>query len=245
MFYTGTPNWMRILFMFTTMTIAVPTGVKVFAWVATLWRGKLRLTTPMLFCLGGLVNFIFAGITGVMLGTVPIDIHVGNTYFVVAHFHYVIFNAIVLGCLPLFITGSQVHRPYVLRGLGQAHFALTFIGCTLNWLPLHWAGLLGMPRRVASYDPEFAIWNVIASVGAFLLGVAAIPFILNMVSSYPRPKAPPNPGARSVWSGLPSPPPAENFEDDVPTVLNNPYGYGLDQPQVADEAFYVRRAQEA
>ena len=74
MFYTGTPNWMRILFMFTTMTIAVPTGVKVFAWVATLWRGKLRLTTPMLFCLGGLVNFIFAGITGVMLGTVPIDI---------------------------------------------------------------------------------------------------------------------------------------------------------------------------
>ena len=109
------------------------------------------------------------------------------------------------------------------------------------------SGLLGMPRRVASYDPEFAIWNVIASVGAFLLGVAAIPFILNMVSSWARgPKAPPNPwGAIGLEWLLPSPPPAENFEDDVPTVLNNPYGYGLDQPQVADEAFYVRRAQEA
>ena len=88
MFYTGTPNWMRHIFMFTTMLIAVPTGVKVFAWLGTLWRGNLRLNTPMLFCLGGLFNFIFAGITGVMLATVPIDIHVGNTAFVVAHFHY-------------------------------------------------------------------------------------------------------------------------------------------------------------
>ena len=89
------------------------------------------------------------------------------------------------------------------EGLGKVHFALTFIGATLNWLPLHWAGLLGMPRRVASYDPEFAIWNVIASIGAFMLGVASIPFILNMVSSWARgPKAPPIPGEPLVWNGF-------------------------------------------
>jgi len=104
-----------------------------------------------------------------------------------------------------------------------------------------------MPRRVASYDPEFAIWNVIASIGAFILGVAAIPFILNMVSSWARgPQSPPNPwGAIGLEWLLPSPPPAVFFEDDATTVINNPYGYGLGEPQVADEEYYIRRAQEA
>jgi cytochrome c oxidase subunit 1 len=127
------------------------------------------------------------------------------------------------------------------------HFVLTFIGATLNWLPLHWAGLYGMPRRVASYDPEFAIWNVIASIGAFMVGVAAIPFILNIVSSWARgAKAPPNPwNAIGLEWLLPSPPPSENFEDDVPTVISAPYGYGLGQPLVEDEEYYVRRALEA
>ena len=248
MFYTGTPQWMRNLFMITTMLIAVPTGVKVFAWLGTLWGGKIRLTTAMLFVLGGLVNFIFGGITGVMLGTVPIDIHVGNTYFVVAHFHYIIFNTIGFGVFagiyhwfPKF-TGRMYYE-----GLGKVHFTLTFIGATLNWLPLHWAGLYGMPRRVASYDPEFALWNVIASIGAFMLGVASIPFILNIVSSWARgAKASANPW-RAIgleWL-LPSPPPAENFEDDIPTVISEPYGYGLGKPLVEDEDFYIRRSMEA
>jgi cytochrome c oxidase subunit 1 len=248
MFYSGTPQWMRNLFMVTTMLIAVPTGIKVFAWIATLWRGKLRLSTPMLFCLGGLVNFIFAGITGIMLATVPVDIHVGNTYFVVGHFHYVIFNTITFGVFaaiyhwfPKF-TGKMYYE-----GLGKLHFVLTFIGSTLNFLPMHWAGLMGMPRRVASYDPEFAGANVLASLGAFLLGVAMIPFLLNLVSSWARgPKAPPNPWhAIGLEWLLPSPPPLENFEDDVPTVLNRPYGYGLDRPLVADEERYIQRALEA
>lgn len=248
MFYSGTPQWMRNVFMVTTMLIAVPTGIKVFAWIATLWRGSIRLSTPMLFCLAGLFNFIFAGITGVMLATVPVDIHVGNTYFIVGHFHYVIFNTITFGVFaaiyhwfPKF-TGRMYYE-----GLGKLHFILTFIGSTLNFLPMHWAGLMGMPRRVASYDPEFASANVLASLGAFLLGVATIPFLLNIVSSWVRgPKAPPNPwNAIGLEWLLPSPPPAENFEEDVPTVISGPYGYGLNRQLVQDQERFERRALRA
>jgi cytochrome c oxidase subunit 1 len=160
----------------------------------------------------------------------------------------VIFNTITFGVFagvyhwfPKF-TGRMYYE-----GLGKLHFALTFIGSALNFLPMHWAGLMGMPRRVASYDPEFALANVLASLGAFLVGVATIPFILNMVSSWARgPKAPPNPWqAIGLEWLLPSPPPAENFEHDVPTVISGPYGYGLDRPLVENEAHYITRAQQA
>jgi len=148
MFPSGVPQWMRDLFMVTTMLIAVPTGIKVFAWLATLWGGKLRLNTPMLFALGGLFNFVFAGVTGIMLATVPVDIHVNNTYFVVGHFHYVIYGAATMGVyaaiyhwFPKF-TGKMYYE-----GLGQLHFLLTFIGTNLNFFPMHPLGLMGMPRR--------------------------------------------------------------------------------------------------
>ncbi|WP_424094260.1 cytochrome c oxidase subunit I [Moorena producens] len=236
MFASGTPGWMRMLFMFSTMLISVPTGIKVFAWVATIWGGKLRLTSAMLFGLGGLVMFVFAGITGIMLAAVPVDIHVNNTYFVVGHFHYVIYGATVMGIYAAFyhwfpkMTGRMYNE-----GLGKLHFALTFIGANLNFFPMHPLGLQGMPRRVASYDPEFAFWNVVASIGAFLLGMSTLPFILNMVGSWVQgEKAPANPWrAIGIEWLVSSPPSHENFEQ-LPVVIAEPYGYGKSEALISN-----------
>jgi len=236
MFASGTPGWMRMLFMITTMTISVPTGIKVFAWVATIWGGKIRLTSGMLFGLGALFAFLFAGITGVMLASAPFDIHVNNTYFVVGHFHYVINGAVVMGFYAAIyhwfpkMTGKMYYE-----GLGKLHFALTFLGINLIYLPMHPMGLMGMPRRVASYDPEFAFWNVLASLGGFLLGVSTLPFLLNMLSSWTQGK----PAGDNPWNAIgiewlvSSPPPHENFEE-IPVVVSPPYGYGSDEPLVSN-----------
>ncbi|MGB6297976.1 MAG: cytochrome c oxidase subunit I [Rivularia sp. (in: cyanobacteria)] len=234
MFASGTPGWMRMLFMFSTMLISVPTGIKVFAWVGTVWGGKLRLDTPMLFALGGLVMFVFAGITGIMLSSVPIDIHVNNTYFVVGHFHYVIYGAVVMGIYAAIyhwfpkMTGKMYYE-----GLGKLHFWLTFIGANLNFFPMHPLGLQGMPRRVASYDPQYLGWNVVASIGAFLLGMSTLPFLLNVISSWiDGKKAPDNPWRAIGLEWLvSSPPPVENFEKQLPIVLEEPYGYGKSKPE--------------
>ncbi|HBE21565.1 MAG TPA: cytochrome c oxidase subunit I [Cyanobacteria bacterium UBA11149] len=236
MFASGTPGWMRMAFMFTTMLIALPTGIKVFAWVATIWGGKLRLDTPMLFGLGGLIMFVFAGITGIMLASTPIDIYVNNTYFVVGHFHYVIYGAVVMGMYAaLYHWFPKMTGRMYSEGLGKLHFVLTFIGTNLNFFPMHPLGLQGMPRRVASYDPEFAFWNVVASIGAFLLGVSTLPFILNMLGSWIQgKKAPQNPWRAIGLEWLvSSPPSAENFEE-LPVIIAQPYGYGKNEPLVAN-----------
>ena len=232
MFASGTPGWMRMLFMFSTMLISVPTGIKVFAWVATIWGGKLRLDTAMLFALGGLINFVFSGITGIMLSAVPIDIHVNNTYFVVGHFHYVIYGAIVFGLYAgIYHWFPKMTGKMYYEGLGKLHFWLTFIGTTLNFLPMHPLGLMGMPRRVASYDPEFAFWNVLASIGAFVLGMSTVPFLLNVFASWiAGEKAPDNPWRAIGLEWLvSSPPDVENFEE-IPIVVSEPYGYGKSEP---------------
>ncbi|MBD2425892.1 cytochrome c oxidase subunit I [Phormidium sp. FACHB-1136] len=238
MFASGTPGWMRMLFMFTTMTISVPTGIKVFAWVATIWGGKLKLNTAMLFALGGMTMFVFAGITGIMLASTPVDIHVNNTYFVVGHFHYVLYGSMTMGMFAaLYHWFPKMTGRMYYEGLGKLHFVLAFLGTNLNFLPMHPAGLMGMPRRVASYDPEFAFWNVLASLGGFLLGVSTLPFLLNMISSWVQgEKAPANPW-RAIgleWM-VASPPPHENF-DEIPTVIAEPYGYGKNEPLTAQQA---------
>lgn len=236
MYTSYTPGWMRLVFMLTSMCVAIPTGIKVLAWAATVWKGKLRLDTPMLFALGAIVMFLFAGITGVMLASVPIDIHVNNTYFVVGHFHYVVYGTVTMGIFAgIYYWFPKMTGRMYYEGLGKLHFWLAFIGTNLNFLPMHFAGLQGMVRRVSSYDPEYAFWNVLSSLGAFLLGMSTLPFILNMVGSWVQGKQAPDNPWRAIgleWL-VSSPPPVENFEE-LPIVIAEPYGYGKSEPLVAN-----------
>ena len=224
LYVSGTPGWMRMVFMLSTMFVSVPTGIKVFAWVATIWGGKLRLNTPMLFALGGLILFVFAGITGITLSSVPVDVHVNNTYYVVGHFHYVLYGTVTMGVYAAIyhwfpkMTGRMYHESW-----GKLHFWLAFIGTNLNFFPMHPLGLQGMLRRVSSYAPEYEFWNIIASLGGFLLGMSTLPFIVNMIASWMHGKQAPKNPWRAIgleWL-VSSPPPVENFEE-IPVVVSEP-----------------------
>jgi len=236
MFASGTPGWMRLTFMVTSMLIAVFTGIKEFAWAATVWKGRLHLDTPMLFALSGVVMFLFAGITGVMLSSVPFDLHVNNTYFVVGHFHYVVYNTITMAIFAAiyFWFPKMTGRMYA-EGWGKVHFALTFIGANLTFFPMHPLGLQGMVRRISSYDPQYQNWNMVASLGGFLLGISVLPFIVNIVGSWLQGR----PASNNPWhaAGLEwttsSPPPIENFEE-IPTVTTPPYNYGRSSQQTIE-----------
>lgn len=236
LYVSGTPGWMRLFFMLTTMFVSVPTGIKVFAWTATIWGGKLRFDTPMLFAFGALILFVFAGITGITLSSVPIDVHANNTYYVVGHFHYVLYGTVTMGMFAAiyFWFPKMTGRMYY-EGLGKLHFWLAFIGTNLNFFPMHPLGLQGMLRRVSSYAPEYEFWNIIASIGGFLLGVSTLPFILNMIGSWIHgEQAPKNPWRAIGLEWLvASPPPVENFEK-IPVVVSKPYGYGKSEPLVAE-----------
>ena len=236
MYTSATPDWMRMFFMAMTMLIAVPTGIKVLAWTATMWRGKLHLETPMLFAIGGIMMFLFAGISGVMLASVPFDIHVNNTYFVVGHFHYVVFGTVTMAIYAAIyfwfpkITGRMYSESW-----GKIHFWLSFIGANLNFFPMHPLGLQGMLRRLSSYDPDYVAWNVVASLGAFLLGMSTLPFIANMISSWALGRPVDNNPWRATgleWQTA-SPPALENFEE-IPVVTWEPYGYG-ESPRLTSE----------
>ena len=238
LFASATPGWMRILFMFTSMLAAVPTGIKEFAWTATVWRGRLHLLTPMLFALGGIVMFLFAGITGVMLASTPFDLHVNNTHFVVGHFHYVVYNAITVAIFgAIYFWFPKITGRMYSEGWGKIHFWLTLIGANLTFFPMHPLGLHGMVRRISSYDPQYQPWNVIASLGSFLLGMSILPFIANIVVSALRgEKATDNPWhATGLEWKTSSPPPKENFEE-IPIVNEPPYHYIDDASEPRPEA---------
>lgn len=227
MFASGTPGWMRLVFMISSMLIAVFTGIKEFAWVATVWNGKLHLYTPMLFALSGVISFIFAGITGIMLASVPFDLHVNNTYFVVGHFHYVVYNTITMAIFAaVYFWFPKVTGRMYAEGWGKLHFWFTFIGANLTFFPMHPLGLQGMVRRISSYAPQYEGWNIIASIGAFLLGISTLPFIVNIIISAFLGRA----SGSNPWhaTGLEwtttSPPPVENFAD-IPVVNEPPYNY--------------------
>jgi cytochrome c oxidase subunit 1 len=183
----------------------------------------------MLFAMGFLSTFVIGGVTGIMLASVPFDIHVHDTYFVVAHFHYVLFGGAVFGIYAGIyhwfpkMTGRMMNETW-----GRVHFVLTLIGANLTFMPMHVLGLQGMPRRVAMYDPKFADLNMICTIGTYILAVSTIPFLINAVWSWIKgPKAPANP-----WEALTlewmtsSPPPIENFLVD-PVMRTGPYDYGM------------------
>jgi cytochrome c oxidase subunit 1 len=229
MFVSGMASWLRVPMMVTTLLIAVPTGIKIFSWLATIWNGKLHFNTPFLFALGFLSMFVIGGLSGVMLGAVPIDIHVSDTYFIVAHIHYVLFGGSVFtifaGMYYWFpkMTGRMYNEK-----LGQLHFWLTFVAFNCTFFPMHLIGVEGMPRRVADYAPRFAAMNMFISLSSFALGASVLVFLYNMITSWRHGEiAPANPWrALTLEWQVSSPPPIFNF-DEPPQVVGGPYEYGV------------------
>jgi cytochrome c oxidase subunit I len=185
MFTTGAV----LLPFFSVMTflIAVPTGIKFFNWIGSMWGGAVTFETPMIFSMGFLVTFLFGGLTGVLLASPPIDFHVSDTYFVVAHFHYVLFGTIVFAVFAgIYFWFPKYTGRYLDERLGKLHFWLTFFGFHLTFLVQHWLGAEGMPRRYPDYLPTdgFTTLNTVSTIGSFVLGASMLPFAYNMYKSY-------------------------------------------------------------
>jgi cytochrome c oxidase subunit I len=229
MFVAGMANWLRVPMMITTLLIAVPTGIKIFSWIATLWRGRIHLTTPMLFALGFVTMFTIGGLSGIYLGSVPIDIAASDTYFIVAHIHYVLFGGSVFTIFAgiYYWFPKMTGRMYDER-LGKLHFWLTFVSFNATFFPMHYVGLRGMPRRVFDYDAAFGDVNFFITVASFVLGASVVVFVYNMAMSWARgPLAEGNPWRSHTleWQ-VSSPPPVFNF-DEIPQVVGGPYEYGV------------------
>src|SRR4051812_42927655 len=229
MFVSGMQSWIRIPMMVTTAIIAVPTGIKIFSWLATLWRGVLHLDTPMLWALGFLTMFTLGGISGVMLAMIPFTIHVSDTYFIVAHIHYVLFG----GSMFTIFAGVYYWFPKMTgrmfdERLGKLHFWSTFVFFNATFAPMHVIGIQGMPRRVFDYSEQWAGWNLFISISSFFLGLSSLIFLYNIVSSWRSgPRAPANPWRALTleWQGS-SPPPPLQFHPGPPPVGGPPPNSG-------------------
>jgi cytochrome c oxidase subunit 1 len=208
----------RAYFIAATMLIAVPTGVKIFSWIATMWGGSLRFPTPMLFAVGFLIVFTVGGVTGVVLANAGVDISLHDTYYVVAHFHYVLSLGALFGLFAGFYYWfpKMSGRMYSER-LGRIHFWMTFIGVNLTFFPMHFSGISGMPRRIPDYPDAYAGWNMVSSVGAAIAGMATLVFLVLVVHALVAGRrVPANPwgeGADTLEWTVSSPPPAHTFED--------------------------------
>jgi cytochrome c oxidase subunit I len=228
-------------FAFMTMLIAVPTGVKFFNWIGTMWRGSLTFETPMLWAIGFLITFLFGGLTGVILSSPALDFQVTDSYFVVAHFHYVLFGTVVFAMFGGFyfwwpkLTGRMLDER-----LGQAHFWLTFVGFHTTFLIQHWLGAVGMPRRIADYLPgEGFTWaNQVSTVGAFILGVSMLPFLYNVVRSLRTGTRvevddPWGFGGSLEWATS-CPPPRHNFTS-IPRIRSERPAFDLHHPELGQD----------
>ncbi|WP_192752386.1 cytochrome c oxidase subunit I [Actinopolymorpha pittospori] len=248
MFATGSVN--LPFFSFTTFLIAVPTGIKFFNWIGTMWRGSLTFETPMLWSIGFLVTFLFGGLTGVILASPPLDFHTNDTYFVVGHFHYVVFGTVVFAMFGGFyfwwpkMTGRMLNET-----LGKIHFWTLFVGFHTTFLVQHWLGAEGMQRRIVDYLPEdgFTTLNTVSSIGAFLLGMSTLPFILNVIQARKGPKVEvddPWGWGRSLEWATSNPPPRHNFTS-MPPIRSDSPAFDLHHPEVARlEQFHPVRATE-
>lgn len=234
MFTVGLDVDTRSYFTSATMIIAVPTGIKIFSWIATLYGGSLWFTTPMMFAIGFLVLFTIGGLTGVVLANGGVDIALHDTYYVVAHFHYVLSMGAVFGIFSGIyywigkITGCQYPESH-----GQAHFWLFFIGVNVTFFPMHFLGLAGQPRRILDYPDAFAGWNLIASFGSYLSAISFVVFLyimyLTLAFGAPCDENPwsdsenvNDDGVASLEWVLPSPPAFHTFGDEMPVLRPTP-----------------------
>ncbi len=229
-------------FAFLSFLIAIPTGVKFFNWIGTMWRGQITFETPMLFCVGFLITFLLGGLTGVLLASPPIDFHVQDTYFVVAHFHYVVFGTVVFA----FFGGTYYWFPKFTGRmmddrLGKVHFWTLFVGFHLTFLVQHWLGAEGMPRRYVDYLPSdgFTTLNTVSSIGAFVLGASTLPFIYNVWVSFKRGERAPGDdpwgfGNSLEWATS-CPPPRHNFVT-IPRIRSERPAFDLHYPETAGKA---------
>ena len=240
MYVTGAVN--LPFFSLMTMLIGVPTGVKFFNWIGTMWRGSLTFETPMLWTIGFLVTFLFDGLTGVMLAAPPIDFHVSDSYFVVAHFHYTVFGTVVFAMFAGYyfwwpkMTGRMLDER-----LGKLHFWTLFIGFHTTFLIQHWLGVMGMPRRYADYlaSDGFTDYNMISTIGSLILGSSMLVFFYNVYKTWkhaPLVKVddPWGFGASLEWATS-CPPPRHNFVK-LPRIRSERPAFDLKFPELAEES---------
>jgi cytochrome c oxidase subunit I len=227
-------------FSFLTYLIAVPTGIKFFNWIGTMWRGSISFETPMLWSIGFLVTFLLGGLTGVILGSPPLDFHLNDSYFVVAHFHYVLFGTIVFAVFGgIYFWFPKFTGRYLDERLGKLHFWATFIGFHMTFLVQHWLGAEGMPRRYGDYLPSdgFTTLNTVSTIGAFLLGIATLPFLWNVYRSYKYGEVvtaddPWGHGNSLEWATS-CPPPRHNFTV-MPRIRSERPAFEAHYPELAD-----------
>ncbi len=222
MFAVGMGPWANAAFSATSLLIGVPTGVKIFNWIATLWGGSLNFKTPLLFAIGFLFLFVIGGISGIMLALPPLDYQVTDSYFVVAHFHYVLFGGAIFALFAgFYYWWPKMFGRMLNERLGQWHFALMFIGMNLTFMPMHYMGMIGQPRRTWTYERGlgFDFWNLMETVGAFTIATSIAIFIWNVLVSRRHGEIAnddPWDGHTLEWATT-SPPPAHNF-DRVPII---------------------------
>src|SRR5438034_6398311 len=238
MFTVGMSSNANIFFVLSTMAIAVPTGIKIFNWTATIWGGKIRFDTPMLFCIGFLFQFLVAGLTGVTLGAAPFDWQLGNSYYVVAHFHYVIVGGILFTTFAAFYYWfPRVSGKLYNEALGRLHFWLFLIGFHLTFDFMHVPAILGMPRRIYTYEPGrgWDIWNLIVTVGVLFQAAGILVFIFNLLWSFFRGEvagSDPWDAWTLEWSTT-SPPPVYNYAV-IPTVKSRRPLWDIKHPDDPD-----------